>query len=223
MSIERINLRKALQLFYADRALRRSLLLADIRNDRYKADGGGGNGGDFYGPFWADVKDHAAGRSDIVQTTALRIQANVARARLYPELRDAFLEMWNEKMRWRNERFEFVPESVKAQLPFTGLGAVIKIENTASVQVWDGSYRIIYPYFSEEPALPTEGVRLGFWALSEALPDFPVSDFRIVDMFRRAYFRPGDVDMRGNERDLFVRRYRELLTDWRALQPEEVD
>lgn len=223
MSIDRINLRKALQFFYADRPLRRSLLLADIRNDRYKAAGVGGNGGDFYGPFWADVKEHAAGRSDLIETTSVRIQANVARARLYPQLRDAFLEMWNEKMRWRNERFEFVPESVKAQLPFSELGAVIKIENTASVQVWDGSYRIIYPYFSEEPALPIEGVRLGFWALSEALPDFPLSDFRIVDMLRRAYFRPNDVGMRGNEPELFLMRYRELLTEWRALQPEEVD
>jgi hypothetical protein len=99
MSIERINLRKLLQLFYADPRLRRSLILADIRNERYRAEGGGGNGGDFYGPFWADVKEHAAGRSNLVDTTAARIEANPARGRLYPFLRDAFLEMWSETMR----------------------------------------------------------------------------------------------------------------------------
>lgn len=223
MSIEKINLRKLLQLFYADPRHRRSLILADIRNERYKAEGSSGNGGDFYGPFWADVKDHAAGRSDLIVTTAARIEANPARGRLYPLLRDAFLEMWNETMRWRNEPFEFVPESVKAQLPIPELDALVKIENTVSVQIWDGSHRIIYPYFSEDPALPLEGARLGFWALSEALPDFPLSDFRIVDLLRRSYFRPGEVDMRGNERELFVRRYRELLVEWRALQPEEAD
>lgn len=218
MSIERINLRKLLQFFYADPRHRRSLILADIRNERYKAEGSGGNGGDFYAPFWADVKDHAAGRSDLVETTAGRIEANQARERLYPLLRDAFLEMWNETIRWRNEPFEFVPESVKAQLIFSELNAVVKIENTASVQIWDGSHRIIYPYFSEEPALPPEGARLGFWALSEALPDFPLSDFRIVDFLRRAYFRPNEIEMRGNERELFIRHYRALLAEWRALQ-----
>lgn len=223
MSIERINLRKLLQFFYADPRLRRSLILADIRNERYRAEGSGGNGGDFYGPFWADVKEHAAGRSNLVETTADRIEANPARERLYPLLRDAFLEMWNETIRWRNEPFEFVPESVKAQLIFEELNAVVKIENTASVQIWDGSHRIIYPYFSEEPMLPPEGVRLGFWALSEALPDFPLSDFRIVDFLRRAYFRPSDIEMRGNERELFARHYRALIAEWRSLQPAEVD
>lgn len=208
---------------HADPRQRRSLILADIRNERYKEEGGAGNGGDFYAPFWADVKDHAAGRSNLNETTAARMEANPARERLYPLLRDAFLEMWTETMRWRNEPFEFVPESIKAQLLFPQLNATVKIENTASVQIWDGSHRIIYPYFSEEPMLPPEGVRLGFWALSEALPDFPLSDFRIVDFFRRAYFRPSDIELVGNERTLFIRHYRTLLAEWRALQPIGAD
>lgn len=220
MSIEKINLRKLLQLFYADARLRRRLLLDDIRHEEYKDAGFGGNGGDFYGPFWSDVKDHAAGRSDLIETTAARIAANKTRQRLYPLLRDAFLDMWADTMRWRNEPFEFVPESIKAQLPIPALNSVVKIENTVSVQIWDGSHRVIYPYFSEEPALPTEGVRLGFWALSEALPDFSPSDFRIVDLLRRAYFRPTDIEMFGNEEALFIEYYRALLAEWRALQNE---
>src|SRR5688572_27778196 len=139
MSIEKINLRKLLQLFFSDARQQRSLLLKDIRDDRAKAAGTREGGGDFFGPFWADVKDHAAGKSDLVEQTAIRIAANKARVRLYPILRDGFFELWNEKMRWRNEAFEFVPESVKAQLSIKELGAVIKIENTAAIKAWDGS------------------------------------------------------------------------------------
>lgn len=220
MSIERINLRKLLQLLFADSRLQRRLLLADIRSDRIKAKGGRDSGGDFYGPFWSDVKDHAAGLSDLSSQTELRISANSTRARLYPILRDSFLDIWREKIRWRNEPFQFVPESVRAQLEIPKLGAIIKIENTASVQVWDGSHRIIYPYFSEEPALPGEGARLGFWALGEALTNFPMNDFRIMDFQRRAYFRPPEVGMTGDEERLFVRRYEALLKLWRKLRDE---
>lgn len=220
MSIEKINLRKLLQLFFANDRLQRSLLLADIRNDRTKEEGDRDSGGDFYGPFWSDVKDHAAGQSNLAEQTKLRIAANKTRARLYPILRDSFLEMWNEKMRWRNERFEFVPESIKAQLTIKELGTIVKIENTASIKAWDGSHRIMYPYFSEAPALPEVGARLGFWTLKEALPDYRAEDFRIVDMQHRTYFRPADVGMKGDEGKQFVQRYDVLLKKWRKLRDE---
>jgi hypothetical protein len=166
------------------------------------------------------VKDHAAGRSDIIKQTKKRIAKNKTRARLYPILRDSFLNMWNEKMRWHNEPFEFVPESVKAQLPIKKLGTIVKIENTAAIETWDGSHRIIYPYFSEAPPLPEDGARLGFWALNEALPDFRTEDFRIIDMQRRAYFRPADIGMKGDEGNQFVQRYDILLRTWRKLRDE---
>jgi hypothetical protein len=220
MSIEKINLRKLLQLFFSDNGLQRSLLLADIRADRTKEAGDRDSGGDFYGPFWADVKEHAAGRSNLTEQTKVRIAANATRTRLYPILRDCFLDMWNEKIRWRNEPFEFVPESVKAQLPIKELGTIVKIENTASIKTWDGSHRVMYPYFSEEPALPEAGARLGFWALKEALPDYRAEDFRIIDMQHRTYFRPVDVGMKGDERKQFVQRYDVLLKKWRKLRDE---
>jgi hypothetical protein len=217
MSIEKINLRKLLQLLYADVRLQRSLLLADIRSDRSKKDGWDSAGGDFYGPFWADVKDHIAGLTDIAQQTELRIASNKARARLYPVLRDSFLEMWNEKMRWRNEPFDFVPESVKAQLNIQELGTIVKIENTAAVRAWDGSHRVIYPYFSETPALPEEGARLGFQALIDALPDFNQRDFRIIDIQRQTYYRPTEIGMNGGERRILLEKYGALLRLWRSL------
>jgi hypothetical protein len=220
MSIEKINLRKLLQLFYADARKQRALLLADIRNEQTKETGGRESGGDFYGPFWSDVKDHAAGRSDLTEKTKLRIEANKTRARLYPILATSFLAMWNEKMRWRNEPFEFVPESVKAQLAIKELNATVKIENTASVKTWDGSHRIIYPYFSETPTLPEEGARLGFWVLKDALPDYRAEDFRIIDIQHRAYFRPSDIGIRGDEGKQFIQRYDLLLKMWRKLRDE---
>jgi hypothetical protein len=203
MSIEKINLRKLLQLFYADPRQERSLLLADISNDRRREAEDSGEGGDFYTPFWADVKAHVAGRVNIQDQMRERISRNKGRARLYPLLADSFLEMWAEKIRWRNEPFEFVPESIKAQMSVPELGTTVKIENTVGVRIWDGSYRVIYPYFSEKPALPGEGVRLGFWALQEALPDYDPDDFRIVDFHRTTYFRPVEVGMNGAEGKLF--------------------
>lgn len=220
MSLQKINLRKLLQLFFADIRLQRSLLLADIRNDRAKEDSGRESGGDFFGPFWSDAKNHVAGRSNLAEQIAIRIDANKTRARLYPILRDSFLSMWNEKMRWRNEPFEFMPESVKAQLTINELRAIVKIENTAAITLWNGSNRVIYPYFSEAPTLPDEGARLGFWALSAALPGYSPQDFRIIDMQRKNYFRPSDIGMVGDEERKFIQRYDALLRQWRKLRRE---
>jgi hypothetical protein len=123
-------------------------------------------------------------------------------------------------MRWRNAPFEFFPESVKAQLAVDGLKAIVKIENTAAIKTWDGSDRVIYPYFSENPSLPEEGARLGFWALGAALPNYRSEDFRIIDMQHRTYFRPTDVGMTGDEKKKFIERYDLLLKQWRKLKIE---
>ncbi|HUJ37754.1 MAG TPA: hypothetical protein VLW88_08760 [Hyphomicrobium sp.] len=123
-------------------------------------------------------------------------------------------------MRWRNEPFEFVAESVKARLKIEELSATVKIENTAAVKLWDGSHRVIYPYFSEEPRLPDEGARLGFWALRKAIPEYPVEDFRIVDFHRRTYFRPSDIGTVGDEESMFIAKYGSLLQTWRRLRDE---
>lgn len=109
MSIEKANLRKLLQLFYAADRQQRRLLREDIRNDRRRESGGRDEGGDFYSPFWADVKSHVAGHSALKDQSGIRIAANKSRARLYPVLTDCFLTMWSEKMRWRNEPFEWSP------------------------------------------------------------------------------------------------------------------
>jgi hypothetical protein len=218
--MEKLHLRKLLRLFYADRRERRRLLVSDIRSDLSREQDGESNGGDFHGPFWADAKDHVAGRSDLREQSKIRIESNKARTRLYPQLTESFLSLWNEKVQWRNEKFESFPTSVKAQLAIDELGTIVKIENVVAVRIPDGSNRVVYPYFSETPVLPPEGARLGFWALKEALPDFRPDDFRIVDILRRSYFRPSEIPMQGDERKMFVQKYDAVLAEWRKLRDE---
>ncbi len=136
MSIDRIHLWKLLRLFYAKPNLQRRLLLGDIRREA-KADKDDDSGGDFHVPFWADAKDHVAGTLDLFEKAQLRAAKNPSRKRLYPLLARGFLNVWNEKIRWRNEAFEFHPKSIKGSLPFSELGATVKVESVLAVRIWD--------------------------------------------------------------------------------------
>lgn len=217
MSLEKVHLRKLLQLFYSEPRRQRSLLLSDIRQDERKLLSSGSTGGDFHTPFWADAKDHVAGNLDLREQVKVRVASNKSRSRLYPLLAEGFLSAWNEKIRWRNEKFEVLTTSVKAPLSIPELNAIVKVENVVAVKIPDGSQRVIYPYFSEAPILQREGARLGLWAMKEALTDFEFPDFRIIDVLRSSYFRPEDNQLYGNEREIFLQRYRALLDEWRKL------
>lgn len=76
MSIEKIHLRKLLRLFYAEPRERRRLLVSDIGSDRTREQNGSGDGGDFHGPFWADAKDHVAGKLDLREQSKARVESN---------------------------------------------------------------------------------------------------------------------------------------------------
>ena len=220
MSIEKIHLRKLLQLFFADPALRRKELKADIRLEaqKKKMPKPIKSGGDFYSGFWADVKKHAAGSLDITEATRIRIEQDKKLGRLYPILRDSFLKMWQETMKWRNEPFEFVPQSISAHLEIDQLKTIVKIENTVAIKTWDDSHRIIYPYFCEFPQLPKEGVQIAFWVLTKSLPDYDPNDFRVVDMQHGKYYRMNDVGMNGDEEEKFLNRYKALLSERKKLE-----
>jgi hypothetical protein len=218
MSIEKIHLRKLLRLFYAKPSLRRRLLREDIRNGldkNQKEQGEESKGGDFYVPFWADAKNHVANKLDLRVRSKDRVKKSKGRRRLYGLLTNGFLSVWEEKVRWRNEPFEFHPKTAKGQLPLSELNAVVKIENVLSVKIWDGTDRAVYPYFFEEPILPPEGVRLGFWALREALSEFRSEELRIMDVMRGSYFRPEDVPLQGNERSILIQKYEAVITEWK--------
>lgn len=218
MSLKKVHLRKALKLLYLPNAKRTSSIRADLRADLAE----NSEGGDFHVPFWADAKDHVAEISDLRESIEERIKANEGRKRLYPLLGDGFLSWWNEKRRWRNEPFKFVPESVRAQLLIPELDLTVKVENLLALRMGDHSHRIIYPYFSEEPILNEEGSRIALALLQKALPDYGLSDLRVLDVLRGASRGASDTPLVGNEMEIFMRRYSVVLQEWQDLQAEYV-
>lgn len=221
MSVLDIPLRKALQLFYANEPLRRSVLKEDIRLDRRKEAGGTrSQGGDFYLPFWSDVKKHISGDGDLAQMTVDRIASNRNFKRLYPLLKDGVLELLNAKLRWSNEPVEILPQTVHGNLNVEELGATVRIRDALHARVREKYTRVVYPYFSEEPALSEEAGRLGLWAMQQALPNLDPSDMRIIDPLRRAFFSPETTPLRGDENAVFVSKYMLLLSEWGRLKLE---
>ena len=219
MSVLDIPLRKALQLFYAPQALRQSILKKDIRLDRQKESGGTrSQGGDFYLPFWSDVKRHISGTEDLTHKTNERIASNARFKRLYPLLRDGVLDLLSAKLRWSNEPVEIIPQSVHGTLRIEGLGGTIRVRDALHARVRENYIRIVYPYFSEEPALNEEGGRLGLWAMQQALPNLDPNDMRIIDPLRRTFFSPETTPFRGDEQGVFEDRYRLAIADWERLK-----
>lgn len=219
MSLERIHLRKLLALMCLDDRRRRMALKKDISEDRRRESEVSG-GGDFHTAFWADAKLHARNEGDLSVLTAARIVANSRKRRLYPLLEEGFLRWWNERRRWINEPFQVLDRSVRARYVVPHLGCVVKVENLFSVQMADGSYRLVYPYFSEHPELEGEAARIGHWVMGLALPNYDSRGFRILDVLRARSFRAEEHPTQGNEEAVFLRRYTQLLDERRALEEE---
>lgn len=222
MSVLDIPLRKVLQLFYASEPLRITLLKEDIRLDRKKEEGGNrSKGGDFYLPFWSDVKKHIAGDADLSEMTSDRIRSNKRYRRLYPLLKDGVVELLNAKLRWSNEPVQIVPRRIHGNLQLADLGGTIRIRDALHARVRGEYTRVVYPYFSEDPALSEEGGRLGLWAMQQALADVDPNDARIIDPLRRTFFSPQTTPLSGNEGSVFREKYASVITDWERLKVEE--
>lgn len=220
MSLEKVQLRKLLRLFYATDARRRSILLSDIYSESMKDAGEDDGGGDFHSAFWADAKRHVDGKVDLHSQTIMRVEKNERRKRLYPLLEAGFLNWWNEKRRWRNEKFVSI-QNINGRVVFPELPGLVKVENLLALRVEDQFTRIVYPYFAEAPILPDEGARLGLWIAKQAIPRFPLSDFRILDVLRSKSYGIIDVPLQGNEEQLFKSKYKSVLDDWNKLKEEK--
>lgn len=221
MSVLDIPLRKALQLFYAPPALRRSILREDIRLDRKKEAGGTrSQGGDFYQPFWSDVKKHISDNGDLAEMTAARVASNRNFRRLYPLLKDGVLELLSAKLRWSNEPIEIIPQSVHGNLIIKELSATVRIRDALNARVREKYTRVVYPYFSERPVLSDEAGRLGLWAMQKALPMLNPNDMRIIDPLRRVFFSPDTTPLQGGESSTFVAKYALLIDDWEKIRRE---
>lgn len=220
MSFELIGLGKLLNAMYASNSQRITLLRGDIRSEIKKAEGfGNSNGGDFYGPFWADAKRHVAGELDLRLATIARIESNKGRERLYTMLKDGFLHWWEEKRRLRNVPFSVIPDNIKARYEIAGAGTV-KVENTLSITVGDSGHRIIYPYFCEDPDLCDEAARLGLWLMSKSIRGYALQDMRLLDIIKGRSFSTLDTPLVGNEEALFAEKYKALVAEWDALRAE---
>jgi hypothetical protein len=221
MPVQDIPLRKLLQLFYAPQPLRRKILKKDIQLDRRKEKGGTrSQGGDFYLPFWSDVKKHIAGDGDLSEMTDARIQSNRNYRRLYPLLKDGVIELLGAKLRWTNEPIQIEPKSVHGNLELGDIGAIVRIRDALHARVRSEYTRVVYPYFSEEPALSEEGGRLGLWAMQQALTEADPNDMRIIDILRRTFFSPQVTPLKGDEEAVFRKNYISIIAEWERLKAD---
>ena len=212
-----------MQLMLADGPRETSLMRRDINDhfSRARREPGDG-GGDFHTAFWADAKHHADGSVDLRVATPARIAVNARRWRLYPELTRGFLAWWEERRRLRNEPFEIVEERIHGRLVLDGMG-VIRVESNLAFTIGEDARRIVYPYFCEDPLMAEEVARIGLWAMSEAIPTYPIGDMRILDVIRGRSFSTIECPQRGTEEAEFRALYGGLLDRWRELRAQYDD
>ena len=197
-----------MQLLFAGPQQQRALIRAEIRQDTARLNGIQTGGGDFYGPFWADVKEHVAGTGDLVTLCDQRMDRNSRRERLYPILAQGFLTWWNEHRRWTNEPFEVV-RTPSASFKFNEL-LTLRVDNFLAVRDAHGINRYIYPYFYEQPALKNEAARISLWVFKNAFRALPFENFRILDVSRGQIFSPDRCYLEGDEKNLLTARHKAL-------------
>lgn len=220
MAIQNINLWKLLKLLYLPENKLISEFRSDIRNDIKKLNNLNTNGGDFHAPFWRDAKDHVSNLENLASKTKIRIATSRQRRRLYPLLHTGFIKWWDEKRRWRNEKHEVIPNSIKGKFQVPNLNAIIKIENIMALKIGDDTNKLIYPYFSEEPSLSEEAARIGLWLMSQTLEKHRIEDMRILDILRAQPFSVSDHPLQGNEENIFNNNYGRILDKWARLRTE---
>lgn len=221
MSVHNIHLRKLLKICSLGEKKLVSELRSDIRQTINNENGISSGGGDFHMPFWADAKSFASDATDLPKLVQARINGNPRRQRLYSLMQEGFLEWWNEKRRWSNEKFEILPVSAKGHYTINSLDAMIKVENLMAVSIGEGANtRLIYPYFAEEPSLNEEQARIGLWVMQKALHNFDIQDMRILDVLRGQAFSVQDSPLHGSEGKALYRKYQYILNRWENLRTE---
>lgn len=219
MPINNLTLRKALKLAFSDPASRRTDIRGIIRADRARVAGADSGGGDFYGPFWYDAKQHALGLSDLHINTQNRIDSNPRRQNLYPQLRDGFLLWWSERRRWINSPYQ-QGDNHFGQAFITQIEMTIRVENLMSVIDGHGDEYAVYPYFSPEPNISDAAGRVGLWCMTEALTQLPSSQLRLLDVLRGQAFSLDRSPLQGNEQEVFTVRLSAVIEEYEALLSE---
>lgn len=218
MSIYKLQLNKLVSLLYADQSMKNRKLREDIRSDIAKSDGNKQKGGHFHEPFWRDAKNHVNGINDLRESTQARISSNRNRRRLYPLLRDGFLDWWDNKRRWTNEQSKSELLSIKGSVVFEELKSEVKVSNLLALTIGSTEKRIIYPYFSEEPVMNDDSARIALGIMMEALPDQVPSELRVLDVIRGKSYSPQDVVIDGTELFIARTKYKKLIEQWETLR-----
>lgn len=214
MSLDLINLRKALKFCMLDDDKAFSALRREAYEDRRRIEFSGEGGGDFFGPFWSDAKAFATEGANLVAATESRVEAHGGRSRLYPILCERFSQWWYQFERTINEPLIPLRETVHARRDFDDLDVTIKVDNLLAFQIDRDRHRLIYPYFSESPPLSQRWARVGLWVMTEVLEGFRGLDMVILDVQRGRSFSLREIDFRGDEEAIFMNRMAELRVFW---------
>jgi len=208
MSILNPQLRKLLKFLALDGRRLDSEIRKDIRESNQDGCNGGG---DFYSPFWKDVKDYVAGRGDLIEMTEARVAANRTRQRLYPAYARAFLMWAADKRRLTNLPVQLLDQSAHGRFTPEGIKNSISVGGLMCIRIGADRIRLIYPYYYEKPALPPEVARLGLWAMSQALSDENQENLRILDVLRSRSYSIEELGFIGDENEKLRSHYQSVL------------
>lgn len=220
MSIQIINLNKLLRLCALPENKLITALRSDLNAERKKLLGRKAGGGHFHYPWWDVAKDHVVGAANLEEALPALIAGGINRDRLYTLLTEAFLRWVDEFRRSTNLSIDVREEEVHNHYMVPGIGVVVKIDNLLALRLGHDGHRLVYPYFSEQPALSEKWARVGLWLMADALPMFDPAQVEILDVLRARSFRNPSGIARGDEEQLFRIKYLQMLELWNGLRPE---
>jgi hypothetical protein len=219
MTPRTIHLNKVLKFFALREQRLTSELRKELRAERDRIAKIKEGGGDFHGAFWRDAKWHVRELLDLRKQTEFRVERSKQRRRLYPLLAAGFLEWLDGVRRNTNEKVGWNESNVHNHYLFAELELTLKVDNLLSLKIGN-HFRLVYPCFTEDPELGEQFARVALWAMSEALPDHPIGEMEVLDVLRGRGWKGSELRLRGNEEELFVRRYAEIAREWDELRPQ---
>ena len=90
---------------------------------------------------------------------------------------------------------------------------MVKVESILSITDGSGGHHYVYPYFAEAPELSADAARQGLWLLGQALPEIPPERFQLLDVLRGRAFSITQTPLQGDEEQLFLRMYADLIQE----------
>ena len=211
-----LDLSKNRFLDSSDRGLRKELL-TDISRDRRKSAGRKTGGGNFYGPFWGDVRRHFLREGNISELTKDTIGRDHGRENLYTLLEANFQIFLR---RGHNSEAELSAKRPNGDFNLSDIGLTTKVEGILTLII-EGDEHLVYPYWFNEPRLSDDTVRIGLWLISKALPYENPENIRILDIMRANYFSLETHPLKGNEEELLIQGYQEISNFRQELAEEK--